>query len=142
MSLEYLEMEQVKRFVLNQTVILELVQINQMEVGFVLVDNQKKINLSIAIILIAGFTYLGLTDDNGLPLKNPTHYCESRGEKAYCFELRNYSDSLNYRCLYDEDNLRRYFSCKEGWVQIPSITSKGSKGEWSCPSRPQKFELI
>ncbi len=70
-------------------------------------------------MMIAGFTYLGLTDESSMPIKEPTHSCESREAMAYCFDVRDYGDKIDYRCLYNEGNLRTYFSCPEGWKEIP-----------------------
>ena len=87
-------------------------------------ENQTVINTTYGVFilaLIAGFAYVGLTDEAGMPVKEPTHYCNSTEEKAYCFDVRDYGDKIDYRCLYDEANLKRYFSCPEGWKEIPFI---------------------
>ena len=70
------------------------------------------------IALIASFTTITVLDDSGEELE-PTHYCESKEEKSYCFDVRDYGDKINYRCLYDSSNLKKYYSCPDGWKEIP-----------------------
>lgn len=70
--------------------------------------------------------------------EEPNYYCESKDSKRYCFELRDYEDKEDYRCLYDENNLRRYYACEEGWKEIAGVcppciqTCKGCGGGGSC----------
>ena len=79
-----------------------------------------------------------------IPIKEQTHSCGSREE--YCFDIRDYGDKTDYRCLYNEDNLRTYFSCPEGWKEIPvEVPSKSYKigpheGNWKCP--PEGCEIV
>ena len=82
---------------------------------------QTIFNIGMILTMIAGFTYFGLTDEAGMPLKDPTHYCNSTEEKAYCFDIRDYGDRADFRCLYNDDNLRTYFSCSGGWEEIPDM---------------------
>ena len=86
-------------------------------------ETKTKTGIGIILALIATFIVVGVTD------KEPTHYCLSKEIKEYCFEIRDFSDKENYRCLYDETNKRRYYSCQEGWQDIPfieTITRTGS----------------
>ena len=44
--------------------------------------------------------------------------CEVTRQDSYCFDVRDYGSKINYRCLYDETNKRKYFSCNSGWEKI------------------------
>ncbi len=70
-------------------------------------EKQKIFNVSIILIMIAGFTYVGLEDGE------PTHFCESRGIKASCLSL----SPTNKTCY----NIEKGFRCTEGWKEIPDI---------------------
>lgn len=93
-------------------------------------ENQTKINSVIVIILlaIAGYTLVG--DQN----QEPTHYCEEREIKAFCYSL-----SSTMKTCYTEMNRTGGKRC-DVWrkigveettdiINLPKIT--GTK--WSCP---------
>ncbi|KKL75218.1 hypothetical protein LCGC14_2057110 [marine sediment metagenome] len=99
-------------------------------------ETGTKVITGVLLSLIATFVLVGDTD------LEPTHYCLSDEEKAYCFEIRDYGDKINYRCLYDELNLRKYKSCEEGWKEIPKkedipqiIKSTSSSDRIHCTSK-------
>ncbi len=103
-----------------------------------MMENQTIFNTGFVLAMIAGFAFLGVTDEAGTPVREPTHSCDIEETKAYCFDVRNRADKVNYRCLYDEDNLRRYFSCLSGWNEIPvepegsAEQRKSNSGESHC----------
>ena len=68
--------------------------------------------------LIALITTFVLVGDLSL---EPTHYCLEKEQRAYCFDIRDYGDKINYRCLYNESNTRTYKSCPDGWKEIGFI---------------------
>lgn len=82
-------------------------------------ETQTYVNIALFLTMVVGFTALNLADDTGAPIREATHACVAEETKAYCFEIRDYSDKINYRCLYDETNKRKYYSCGSGWEEIP-----------------------
>ncbi len=85
------------------------------------------------LALISNFTNIGLTD------KEPTHYCESRELKAYCFDL-----SSTLKTCYTLPAKTGGKRCTETWKEIPLIPIieyqdyTTNKGDWICPPRPNK----
>lgn len=89
-------------------------------------ENQTKINtvFGIIILLIAGFTYVGLPD------KEATHYCESREITMYC------EKTTAYYCYPNKDTRLGSKKCDEGWKEIPIIIPQitTSKNTMVCDS--------
>ena len=83
-------------------------------------ETQGKINIALIIALIAGFTYTGISD------VEPTHYCEVRELKAYCFDLSG-TEKTCYT-LPEKTGGKR---CSSLWKEIPATptTIAGGAGE-------------
>ena len=80
-------------------------------------ENQTKINIGVILMLIAGFTYLGVSPDSP-EYKDPTHYCEDKQTKMYCESLSKYYKLPNGKCInHDYGNKL----CRSGWEEIPKI---------------------
>ena len=72
--------------------------------------------------------------------------CDVKGEDSYCFDIRDYGDRIDYRCMYDKTNLRKYFSCVSGWKKITLedalvkdeiiISNSGDSSQWKCSPAP------
>ena len=76
-------------------------------------DNQTYINIGVILLMVSTFAYVGV---QGL---EPTHYCEAREIKAYCYSL----SSTNGTCYTLPENTggRR---CESSWKEIPFLPSE------------------
>ena len=70
---------------------------------------------------------------------NNIYTCEITGQDSYCFDVRDYGSKIDYRCLYDESNQRKYFSCNSGWKTItlqevlePESIKQIQASQWLC----------
>ncbi len=96
-------------------------------------ETPEKIFNAIEIVaIVALFTYVGIEG------KEPTHYCESREIKAYCYDF-----SFTLKTCYTLPAKQGGKRCTEGWNEIPFIESDiptvepyNSGNEWKCPKRP------
>lgn len=66
------------------------------------------IQIATILAMVAGFTVVGVMD------KDPTHYCEDRQIKAYCYDL----SSTNKTC-YTMPAKTSGKRCTTGWQKIP-----------------------
>ena len=66
--------------------------------------------IGIILTLISTFAIVGLSD------KEPTHYCEDREIKAYCYDL-----SSTAKTCYTLPNTQGGKRCSSLWKEIPFI---------------------
>lgn len=90
-------------------------------------ENQTIINISFVLLMIAGFTYVEVTDEFGTPLES-THYCESKQIKMYCDHL----SGTGITC-YPTTSRSGYKRCTGGWKGIPQPTSSARR--YVCDSK-------
>jgi hypothetical protein len=73
---------------------------------------------------------------------NPTHYCDSTKQKAYCFSVSSTS-----KTCYTQPSSKGGKSCSEGWkaiqiIQEQQAVQSGAKS-YTCPLAPKPcFEKI
>ena len=81
-------------------------------------ETQTQINAVIFALLtiIGGYTYVGTTDEFGIPINEATHFCESREIKMYCDRL-----SPSEITCYPTEARIGYKRCSEGWKEISTV---------------------
>lgn len=73
-------------------------------------ETQTIINSAIIMALVAGFAIVGVTD------KEPTHYCEDKQLKAYCYDF-----SSTMRTCYTLPAKAGGKLCGAEWKEIPFV---------------------
>ena len=73
-----------------------------------MVTKLEGISIAAILLVIASFFQVGDTS------KEPTHYCESRELKAYCYDL-----SSTGKTCYTQEEKTGGKRCTEGWKEIP-----------------------
>ena len=91
-----------------------------------MVTKLEGLSIAAILLIILSFTQVG---DTSL---EPTHYCESRELKAYCYDL----SSTSKTCYTQEDRTGGK-RCTEGWKVIPIeiIQSTSSANRIHCDSK-------
>ncbi len=100
-------------------------------------ENQTKLNIAVILTLIATLTYVGVSEMTD----TPTHYCEERQIKAYCYEL-----SSTMKTCYTLPGKIGGKRC-DIWKEIPEpeiteVSSGYSGKEYICPKRPNPCKII
>jgi len=99
----------------------------------------------VEIVLVVGLMIsLGINITNEDVVDN-IYTCVDKNLDMYCFDVRDYGDKIDYRCLYDETNKRKYESCNSGWEKITLQEVLNNKyqidsNQWLCS--PQRCEAI